>query len=163
MDTDDLLDLTIHSDLRGVRHGLDRVNTALAANGYDADLRGSAEILLAEVMNNIVEHAYAESGKGTINVVVRAAEVALQFRITDKGVPLPDHAVRPNDYDLINTPVDDLPEGGFGWGLIHQIATNLDYRREDGKNVLTFEIESPKTGPELSFEERVRMQHQLGS
>lgn len=162
MDTDDLLDLAIHSDLRGVRRGLDRVNTVLAANGYDADLRGSAEILLAEVMNNIVKHAYVESGRGTINVVVRAVEAALLFKITDKGVPLPDHAVRPNNYDLINTPVQDLPEGGFGWGLIRQIATNLDYHREEGKNILTFEIKSPKNSPKLSFEERVRMQHQSG-
>ena len=162
METDDLLDLTIHSDLRGVRHCLDRVNTTLAANRFDDDLRGSVQILLAEVMNNIVEHAYRENGKGIIKLAVTAFERTLLFRIVDEGVPLPDSAVRPNNYDLINTPVDDLPEGGFGWSLIRQIATNLDYCREEGKNILTFEIKPSNHDQGLSFEERVRLQHQPG-
>ena len=37
-----MLDLTIHGDLRAVRHGLDRVSSVMVADGYDADIRGSA-------------------------------------------------------------------------------------------------------------------------
>ncbi|GGE53384.1 ATP-binding protein [Actibacterium pelagium] len=162
METEDLLDLTIHSDLRGVRHGLDRVNTVLVANGYDADLRGSVQILLAEVMNNIVKHAYGEGGQGMIKVLVTVCEPSLQFRITDTGVPLPDFAARPKDYDLINTPVEHLPEGGFGWNLISQIATNLDYCREDDQNILTFEIRLSQHGQGLSLDERANLQPQPG-
>jgi serine/threonine-protein kinase RsbW len=36
--------------------------------------------------------------------------------------------------------LDDQPEGGFGWFLIRSLARELEYRRTDGENVLTFRI-----------------------
>ncbi|WP_280514091.1 hypothetical protein [Allosediminivita pacifica] len=33
-----------------------------------------------------------------------------------------------------------LPEGGFGWFLIHELARELAYRHDGGMNRLTFRL-----------------------
>ena len=35
------------------------------------------------------------------------------------------------------------PEGGFGWGLIRDLASNLTYARHEGENHLSFTIVQP--------------------
>ena len=142
-----MLDLTIHGDLHGVRRGLDRVNSALAQMGFDANLAGTVEIVLAEVMNNIVEHAYAGRGDGLISLQMAAGDAGLNFTVTDRGHPLPKGTIRKVERDLENTPVADLPEGGFGWQLIQNITEQLDYRRVEDTNQLCFQV--PVTAAQL--------------
>ena len=36
--------------------------------------------------------------------------------------------------------MQDLPEGGFGWFLIRTLTTDLRYRREAGRNRLSFQM-----------------------
>ncbi len=153
-----MLDLTIHGDLHAVRRSLDRISTTLANKGIDPDMQGTVEIILAEIMNNIVKHAYDSVPNGHITVKLREDGGDLTFEIMDEGTALPASAVRGSDPDFINTPVEDLPEGGFGWQLIRSIAHNLDYQRADGKNLLSFRLPlDPTTGGEC-FEEKVRAQ-----
>ncbi len=156
-----MLDLTIHGDLRGVRRGLDRIATTLVGKGFDSDLRGTVEILLAEVMTNIVKHAYAHTDSGRIDVKLVADDAGLAFEISDTGAPLPGSAVRAVEFDFINTPVQDLPEGGFGWQLIRNIAENLNYERLEGRNRLSFRIPLDQAETGLSFEEMVQRQFEL--
>jgi serine/threonine-protein kinase RsbW len=35
-----------------------------------------------------------------------------------------------------------LPEGGFGWFLIRTLSRDLDYRREGGRNLLSFRLDT---------------------
>jgi serine/threonine-protein kinase RsbW len=37
-------------------------------------------------------------------------------------------------------PLGDMPEGGFGWLIIRQLARDVAYVREDGVNQLSFRI-----------------------
>ena len=37
--------------------------------------------------------------------------------------------------------MDDLPEGGFGWGLIHDLTQGLSYRRVAEENHVRFRID----------------------
>lgn len=151
-----MLDLTIHGDLRAVRHGLDRVSSVMVADGYDADIRGSVEIVLAEVLNNIVKHAYAGREDGRITVKMLDIGSALQFEVSDTGTPLPVKAVRKVEFNFSNTPVEALPEGGFGWQMIRKIATDLDYRRSGDRNWLCFRIPFASADPHTNCEEPVR-------
>lgn len=103
------------------------------------DQRGTAELLLAEVLNNVVEHAYA-GGVGEIEVTVARCGRSLVFRVLDRGAELPGHVLTPGyrgDYG----PQGDLPEGGFGWPMIRALAKDVDYRRQDGCNQLSFRLD----------------------
>ena len=34
----------------------------------------------------------------------------------------------------------DLPEGGWGWALIEALTTDLAYRKDGGRNTLSFRV-----------------------
>ncbi|MFZ1470576.1 MAG: ATP-binding protein [Paracoccaceae bacterium] len=97
--------------------------------------RGTAEIVLAEVLNNIVEHAYAAE-TGPIRLCLSLGDARLICRIEDEGAPMPGAtppAGHPPD------PVD-LPEGGFGWHLIRSLSLDLGYERDGRTNRLYFTL-----------------------
>lgn len=102
-----------------------------------AELRGNAEIVLAEVLNNIVEHAYA-AGPGRIELTLRQDGDGLRCTIADEGCPMPGGA--PPDGRLPAADPDDLPEGGFGWHMIRTLTRDLAYRRDGGRNLLSFRL-----------------------
>ena len=101
--------------------------------------RGTAELLLAEVLNNVVEHAYA-NGTGDIEVSVALCGRRLMFRVVDHGAELPGH-VLPQGQLKEYGPHSDLPEGGFGWHMIRALAKDVEYRRRDGCNHLSFRLD----------------------
>lgn len=123
------------SDPLSVRDGLRR---ALGARPFDrlavAD-RSTAEIVLAEVLNNIVEHAYA-AGPGPIRLWVGLEPGQLCIRIEDEGRPMPDHRLPTGQ---LPTP-EDLAEGGFGWHLIRSLSSDLRYDRRGAVNCLCFRL-----------------------
>ncbi len=107
--------------------------------------RGTVELVLAEVLNNIVEHAYA-GGTGPVEVDLWATASGLGFQVVDAGHPMPNGTLPegqlPDLPQVGDGPPDlaDLPEGGFGWHLIRSLTKDLSYARHDGRNLLTFEI-----------------------
>lgn len=129
--------LVFPADPLAVRAALERLFAALPADLLDADSRGSAEIVIAEVLNNIVEHAYADL-VGEIEMTIRPAPDGLLCLICDRGRPLPAGC-------LSATPPappgpDDMPEGGFGWYLIHALGRDVAYSRDGQANRLSFRV-----------------------
>ncbi len=101
-------------------------------------LHSKAQIVLAEVLNNIVEHAYATYA-GDIDLCCEFDDKGLNVLITDRGLPLPLSGL-PAGNDPMEDPGDDLPEGGFGWFLIRTLAEDLNYDRTEGSNRLRFRV-----------------------
>ncbi len=125
-----------------------------------AELRGSlsryapvscdvatAEIVLAEVLNNIVEHGY-QSAPGPVELRIWVDSAGLTFVVTDAGAPLP--GGRPPARGARRLPGDPgvLPESGFGWHLIHSLTDELDYDTRAGRNRLRGRV--PAHHPRLS-------------
>ena len=105
--------------------------------------RGTAELVLAEALNNIVEHAYAQ-GPGDIEVTIRRVQGDLDCRIVDMGLPMPEDDP-PQGQHAAQDP-DDLPEGGFGWFLIRTLSRDLRYVRVADSNELTFRLDAGQSG-----------------
>ena len=100
--------------------------------------RGSAEVVLAEALNNIVEHAYAKSD-GHIDLRLQRRPDRVLCDIVDHGALMPGGALPAGLSQPIG--VDkDLPEGGFGWFLIRSLTENLVYQRIDARNHLSFQF-----------------------
>jgi serine/threonine-protein kinase RsbW len=127
--------IVIPSDPMAVRHGLAALFESLLLRQLDEANRGKAEIVLAEALNNIVEHAYAD-GAGEIELTIRLNSHGLNCRIVDQGAPMPEGAL-PHGH---LAPADDMPEGGFGWNLIRTLSEDLSYNRVEGRNLLTFRL-----------------------
>lgn len=130
--------IVIPSDPMAVRQALCALFDRLMAGRMSADARDTAQIVLAEALNNIVEHAYAQS-PGEIEVTIELCRGGLTCRIMDAGLPLPGGAL-PDGQIAPLCAEDDLPEGGFGWHLIRTLSEDLHYRREGERNFLTFRI-----------------------
>ena len=126
--------LTLVADPVAVRAGLARIVASAPLAALSADHRATAEIVLAEVLNNIAEHAYS-GVPGDIFIQLAATPAGLECRIADRGREMPGGS--PPAGAL---PQEDLPEGGFGWYLIRSLTHGLTYQRKDGQNLLHFVI-----------------------
>jgi serine/threonine-protein kinase RsbW len=135
--------LTISSDPMAVRMGLQTMLESQLLQSLPVDGRGTAEIVLAEALNNIVEHAYANF-QGEIDVKLSLRADGLACEISDSGLPMPGETL-PEGRLAPMLPGGDLPEGGFGWFLIRTLAQDLCYRRSGGRNMLTFRLETEQS------------------
>lgn len=123
----------------GVRRLLARLRAHLAALGAGDALTGQIELALAEALNNIAEHAYADAG-GPVRLRLPPPGARLVFELYDKGAPLPGLTLPDGRRPDATVPRADLPEGGFGWFLIRDLTESLHYTRRHGENRLTLEF-----------------------
>lgn len=127
------------SEPQEVRAALADVVGGLRPLDVDDDTAHSVELVLAEVLNNICEHAYG-GDRGMIEVTVALGGEAIWCEVVDSGAPMPGH--RPPE-GLAPDPAGELPEGGFGWFLIRALTGRLDYLRSNGRNRLSFSVPLP--------------------
>ncbi|WP_168797876.1 ATP-binding protein [Pacificoceanicola onchidii] len=143
---DHALRFVLPSNPSAVRETLAEARTVLIGRGVNESAFGTCELVLAEVLNNIVEHAYNDSGEGHIKVELTLNDQELAARIEDSGTAMPDEQLPTGALASLDVPVEDLPEGGFGWFMIRSITQELTYRRKDGVNFLDFTIPLSELG-----------------
>lgn len=124
----------------GVRAALGGISDAIAPLALSSEEVATVQLVLAEALNNIVEHAYAGIEGDHIAISVREAPDGLHCRLSDSGAPMPDGRAPLGDCPGPAGRVEDHPESGFGWFLIRNLARDLEYRRVDGGNELAFRI-----------------------
>lgn len=130
--------LTLESEPEAVRKALLRLRSRLALEPDDAD---TIELVLAEVLNNVVEHAYGGLTGGRIEIAVTRTHTHFNCLITDHGTPMPFLQAPSGRLADLDVDLQDLPEGGFGWTLVRQMTQALDYRRVGMQNRLWLKID----------------------
>ena len=74
-----------------IRDALQKVLGALSPLALDIEELGLVELVLAEVLNNIVEHAYpAADENGPIAIVCKHKKDGLHLEISDFGAAMPE-------------------------------------------------------------------------
>lgn len=123
-----------------IRAGLQQIRRWLLRARMRPDLVGRAELALAEILNNVAEHAYQASGAGQIELSCEIDSSGLRIAVRDWGCALPQDLLHKNAPQRHMTTAGDaqtLPDGGFGWHIIHQLTQDLVSQRLDGGNLLT--------------------------
>ncbi|MGH1355660.1 MAG: ATP-binding protein [Thalassovita sp.] len=123
-----------------VREALVAMNSNLKTWQLDETDIGRVEIVLAEALNNVVEHAYALTGGGTIELRLKHTADGIDVTVLDSGVPVPVHVFAKRTGPDVNVATDDLPEGGFGWMLIQHMSSHLSYQRVGDTNCLRLTV-----------------------
>lgn len=123
---------------RSIRDALAEVRARLASIPLTEEELATVEVVLAEVMNNIAEHAYAWRRDGEMILILRLSPEGLNISVSDEGVPMPDLTAPFGEGLDPTAPLTELPEGGFGWLIIRQLARDVRYTRQDGVNHLSF-------------------------
>lgn len=126
----------LRAEFRCVAPILDDLCNWLSQQGCPPEFQGNVEIVMAEALNNVIEHGGLMPHE-PVEILARIQASGIHITIIDKGLPYPDEVLPEN-----NSPeVHDLPEGGFGWMLIHTLTQGLTYRRGAETNILTLYFE----------------------
>lgn len=125
--------LSIDSRLEQVRV----LSGALRGIGQELQLSndklGQLELMLVEAVNNAIEHAYQLQEGHDVHVRVEYSPQEICLIISDNGLGMPDE-LHTQIRDMPNP--EDLPEGGWGMGLIHALADSIRYIRDAQGNHL---------------------------
>ena len=132
--------LEIAATADGVRSGLARIVGLLHDAAVRPDVLTAVELAMAEVLNNIVEHAYADLPGGTIHVVLDTDPAELQITVIDDGREMPTGRLPPGNPADPERPASEQAEGGYGMFMIRQLARKLRYRRLGSQNQISFRV-----------------------
>lgn len=127
--------VSFEGNMDAVRAGLQAAMQGPPLCNMTYDDRATAELVLAEVLNNIVEHAYRGQG-GPVQLYMHREGPLLHCQVEDSGLPMQEGGLPAG---ALPEP-DELPEGGFGWFLIRSLARDLCYIRQKHGNSLRFSL-----------------------
>ncbi|PZX12015.1 ATP-binding protein [Celeribacter halophilus] len=141
------LRIVLPAKMAAVRRGLQTIKRSERLSGLPFDTLSNLEIILAEALNNVVKHAYSGHPEGIIELHLSRSEHELHCVICDTGQQMPNGALPSDQQADLRCTIADLPEGGFGWGLIRKLAHEVGYIRENGQNRLSFSMEVRTNSP----------------
>lgn len=98
------------------------------------DVMFNIHLALEEAVTNVIMYAYPPGEENELVLIVSHIDNRLIFKIIDSGKAF-DPTQQP-DAD-VTLSLEERPIGGLGIFLIRRIMQAVEYRREDGKNILT--------------------------
>ncbi|MBR5111071.1 MAG: ATP-binding protein [Clostridia bacterium] len=95
------------------------------------------DVALDELFSNIAYYAYApETGEATVRFAFDEITRTVALTLIDNGVPFDPLAKEDPDITL---PAAERSVGGLGIFLVRKTMDSMDYRYENGKNILTIQ------------------------
>ena len=135
------INISIQSGEMAVREALAKLLDSLTPLSLDAEESGTVELVMAEALNNIVEHAYPKGDPcGPIDISCSHARDGLHMTVVDSGRAMPEGRTPLGVAVATDVPFDDMPEGGFGWFLIKDLAKDVSYVRVARQNQLSLRL-----------------------
>jgi serine/threonine-protein kinase RsbW len=136
----DMFETTFGATDINTRSALEDILSKLRPISADPVDLETLEIILAEVFNNIVEHAYDNTHNKLVHAQFTLDRNTLSVQVRDHGKPMPQETLPEGSLADLNVEFADLPEGGFGWFMIKELSQNLEYNRVGQEIHLSFEI-----------------------
>ena len=113
---------------------VDFVLATLRENGIAERITSDLHLAVDEACTNCCSYAYPAGRGGDVELTVRISPEEVAVIIRDWGEPFnPLKAAAPD----LSLDLDDRPIGGLGIFLLKKFSDRVEYRREEGANVLT--------------------------
>jgi serine/threonine-protein kinase RsbW len=124
-----------------VREILAALMARLASWNLPADDLERFELVVAEVLNNVYEHACGYEDGIYVAATARLEPPVLRIEVVDRGAPMPGLALPERKparapAEARSLPRAAMPEGGWGWMMIHDLTRSVRYERRDDENHL---------------------------
>jgi len=104
------------------------------AEGLQPDAIFSLNLALDEVVTNIIRYAHDDGRQHPIVVRLTLEPGVLTVEVEDDGRAFnPLEAPAPD----LHASIEERPIGGLGIHLVRSVMSSVEYRREDGRNMLT--------------------------
>lgn len=127
----------IESDFSNVHILAEHLQQFCKKNTIDESLSNVLELMLVEAVNNVVEHAYAGKAGFVIDAQFDVNDDEVTITLIDEGVFFPESVYgEKRNQRISKDSYDELPEGGWGIGLITTIADDIEKYNVNGTNIL---------------------------
>lgn len=127
-------------DPAGVPALLDALEAWLAGAGLPDEARLDIVLALDEAVANVIEHGY-RGAPGEIEVDAALSQDGVELRVVDGASPFDPLGAAPPD---LGGDLDSRRIGGLGVHLIRTLMDEVEYRRENGRNVLLMRLCLPE-------------------
>jgi anti-sigma regulatory factor (Ser/Thr protein kinase) len=132
--SDAVLEVSLANDLDEIGGVAEQVDEFCTAHRLTPGVSYAANLAIDEILTNTINYGYDDDERHQIEVIVSLEEESLVVVIVDDSMPFDLGLAPERDLDLS---LDDTPLGGLGLYLVHQMMDSVDYRREEGCNVVT--------------------------
>lgn len=97
-------------------------------------------LALEEILTNVISHAYDDNDEHQIMVRLFLEQGQLKVEVEDDGRPFnPLEAPEPD----LNKSLEERSIGGLGIHFVRKLMDELEYRREEGRNLFLIKIKEP--------------------
>ena len=131
----DMKELIIEAKIENLDTVLDFISAELENTDCPMKLRRQIAVAVEEVFVNIAHYAYNPEIGGAVIRVAVGKEIIIEFE--DRGKPY--NPLEKPDPD-ITLSADEREIGGLGIFMVKNIADTVEYRHEDGKNILVLRV-----------------------
>jgi anti-sigma regulatory factor (Ser/Thr protein kinase) len=127
--------MVLVNDLSEVPRLAARVDEFCRGWNIPGRIAGRVNVALEEVVTNAISYAFPDGGRHEIAVQIEYRDGQLRASVSDDGRP----------FDPLSQPapdtragIADRKVGGLGIHILRSLMESVEYRRIDGRNVLTF-------------------------
>ena len=126
--------LTLPNDVNTIPQLNEFLDTFCEEAGVDMETTMSLNLAMEEAVVNVMDYAYPKGTEGSVNIEARLDDGDITFVIIDNGIPFDPTAKEDADTTL---PLDERNIGGLGIFLTRQIMDEIEYERDNDRNILT--------------------------
>jgi serine/threonine-protein kinase RsbW len=130
-----VLKRTITNELHSLESLMNASTNFLEDHGIDAQAVYRTNLGLEEMITNIIKHGYDDYETHNIEVAIEILASEIAVTIEDDGHKFDPLAHKQN---LEEIPLENRQIGGLGIHLIRTMLSEMTYKRESERNVLTF-------------------------
>ena len=131
---DDAIEFSLANDLSEIADVAARIDAFCAARAVAPDISYAINLAIDELLTNTVSYGYDDDDRHRIEIVLRRENDTLVVVIVDDSEPFDPTQMPEPDTEA---PLDEREAGGLGLLLVNQMMDRFEYRRQDGRNVVT--------------------------
>jgi anti-sigma regulatory factor (Ser/Thr protein kinase) len=126
--------LKIRNDLEEMARLREAVVGFAHEKSLSEDIVFALDLCLEELVTNVIFYGYEDQNQHSIDVSLNLVDGSLILQIIDDGKEFdPTHLPEPN----LDIPLEERKIGGLGVHLVRNYVDSMEYKREDGQNILT--------------------------
>ena len=131
---DNTLELSLANDLSEIARAAERIEEFCGAREVAPQIAYAVNLAIDEVLSNTIGYGYDDDERHRIDLSLRQEGGALVVVIVDDGREFDSSIERTPD---VEAPLEERALGGLGLFLVHQMMDGVEYRRRDGRNIVT--------------------------
>ncbi|MBR2589938.1 MAG: SpoIIE family protein phosphatase [Clostridia bacterium] len=125
-------EMTLDATLENVTTAVNFVGDKAKELNFERKAQYHIEMAVDEIISNVARYAY-DKQEGTVDIAVHSDEKCMCITVKDSGVPY--NPLEKEDPD-VTLSADERGIGGYGIYLVKKVMDEVEYRYENGCNIL---------------------------